>query len=75
MLNKNDWRDPATIQAAKMWLRLFVGLAFAIILLYMLAVGRIDPTALIKAMAGIQAINQLGQGAIGAIEARNHKNE
>lgn len=68
-----DWRDTATISAAEGWLRIAVGAAFAVILLVMLASGRIDPAAFIKYILGVLAIDRSANGLLAMIRARNQR--
>lgn len=70
---KPDWRDPSTISAAEGWLRLVVGGAFAVILLVMLAAGKIDPSGFIKALLGILAIDRTANGVLSMMRAHNQR--
>jgi hypothetical protein len=59
-----DWRDTKTVEAIRGYVRIAFGVAFAIILLYMLLVGRIDPIAVLKALTGILAIGRVTDGLL-----------
>lgn len=68
-----NWKDAATISAAEGWLRLAVGAAFAVILLVMLASGRIDPSGFIKALLSVLALDRGANGILALMRAKNQQ--
>lgn len=68
-----DWRDARTISAAEGWLRLAVGAAFALILLIMMAVGKLNPADFIKYILGVMALDRTANGVLALIRARNQQ--
>lgn len=59
-----DWRDTKTVEAIRGYVRIGFGVAFALVLLYMMATGGIDPMAVLKAITGILTLGRLSDGVL-----------
>jgi hypothetical protein len=68
-----NWRDPSTISALEGYLRLAVGTAFAVILLAMLASGKIDPSGFIKAILSVLALDRGANGILAILRAKQQR--
>lgn len=59
-----NWNDEKSVNALRAYVRMAVGLAFVAVLLYMMATGRIDPIAVLKAITSLLAVGRLADGAL-----------
>lgn len=66
-----DWRDPKTIAAVETYVRLAVGAACVVVLIYAFVDQKIDAVALMKALLALIGIDRAAIGGIGLIRAHN----
>jgi hypothetical protein len=54
------WKDPETMRAIAMYIRLAVGAIFVLMLVWMAGNDRIDVETVIKAILGLLAVDKFG---------------
>lgn len=58
------WKDKTTIEAVQKYMRMFVGLVFFALLMWMLASQRVDIDTVVKVLLGTLTGHMFGQAAV-----------